>query len=53
MLGIVDLFKEFLELLIETSKWWLIPVILFLIIIGLLIILSSTSPVPIFVYPLA
>jgi uncharacterized integral membrane protein len=44
--------KELLEYLWRMKKWWLIPVILLLIIIGLLIILNSTTPVPVFIYPI-
>jgi len=48
----LEMFKEILEFLYKTKKWWLIPLILLLIIIGLLIVLSASSPVPIFIYPL-
>jgi len=52
MKDFIQLLKEILEFLYKTKKWWLIPLILLLIIIGLLIVLASSSPVPIFIYPL-
>lgn len=36
----------------KTKKWWLVPALLMLVIIGLLILISAAAPVPIFVYPL-
>jgi len=47
----LSLLKEILEYLYRTKKWWLLPLILLLIIVGLLIILSASVPVPIFIYP--
>jgi len=52
MKDFIQLAKEILDFLYKTKKWWLIPLFLFLIIVGLLIILASSSPVPIFIYPL-
>lgn len=47
------IFKELLNFIKENKKWWLIPVIIALFIFGLLIATAGTSPVPVFVYPLA
>jgi len=44
--------KQLIKLASKTKKIWLIPIILFLVIIALLIITASASPVPIFLYPL-
>jgi F0F1-type ATP synthase assembly protein I len=44
--------KELSEYLWKTKKWWLIPVVLLIFIIGILIFIASTSPVPVFIYPL-
>jgi len=52
MFDTIKSFKEILQYLWKTKKWWLLPAILFLIIIGLLIVLVATSPIPIFIYPL-
>ena len=45
-------FKDLWHFLRKNKAWWIIPLIIFLILIGLLIFFSSTAPVPIFVYPL-
>jgi uncharacterized integral membrane protein len=48
----IALIKEILEYVNKMKKWWLIPLILLLIIVGLFIILSTTTPVSFFLYPL-
>jgi hypothetical protein len=42
---------EFIAFLKHSRKWWLIPVILVLLGLGLLMLLSSTAAAP-FIYPL-
>ena len=42
---------EFMALMKQNKKYWLIPIILALLLIGLLIILGSTSAAP-FIYTL-
>ncbi|MEM5881565.1 MAG: DUF5989 family protein [Candidatus Aenigmatarchaeota archaeon] len=44
--------KEIFKYLLKTKKWWLIPFVLLLVIIALLLILSTISPIPVFIYPL-
>lgn len=44
--------KEFWQFLKERKKWWLLPIIIFLVLLGSLIILSSGSAVAPFVYTL-
>lgn len=44
--------KDLFRFLWKTKKWWLIPVLLLIVIIGLVIVLSASSPVPVFIYPL-
>jgi hypothetical protein len=44
--------KQIFTLLKKTDKIYLIPILLFLIIIALLIITATISPVPVFIYPL-
>lgn len=46
------LLKDVWAYLSKTKKWWLLPLISMLFLLGLLIIVGSVSPVPIFVYPL-
>ncbi len=42
---------EFVQFLKHNKKWWLIPVVIVLLFIGVLVILSSTAAAP-FVYTL-
>lgn len=44
--------KEIFEFLGERKKWWLIPIFLFLIIIGSLLVFASGSPFAPFIYTL-
>ena len=44
------LVREFWEFLIHNKKWWLTPIVLVLLLMGLLILLSA-SPVAPFIYP--
>jgi hypothetical protein len=46
-----SLFGEFLALLRETRKWWLAPVIVLLLFIGVLVVLGGTAAAP-FIYTL-
>lgn len=45
------LFREFIAFLAHNKKWWLLPIILMLMAIGLLVLLSSSAIAP-FIYPL-
>jgi hypothetical protein len=42
---------EFLQFLHQTKKWWLFPVVVSLLLLGLLIWMSSTAAAP-FIYTL-
>jgi len=44
--------KQLFILSIKSKKIWIIPLILFLIIIALLVISAQISPLPIFLYPI-
>ncbi|MFC1711879.1 DUF5989 family protein [Patescibacteria group bacterium] len=44
------MFKELLTYLWKNKLWWLIPPIIILIIFGLLIVFSTTSPISPFIY---
>jgi hypothetical protein len=46
-----SLLGEFLEFLGENKKWWLLPIVVVLILIGFLVALSGTAVAP-FIYPL-
>ena len=43
--------KELFLFLKERKKWWLIPILISLIIIGLLLVFAESSAVAPFVYP--
>jgi Family of unknown function (DUF5989) len=45
------LLLELLGLLCQTKKWWLVPVLIVTLLIGLLILLSGTAAAP-FIYTL-
>ena len=45
------LLSEFFDFLRYNKKWWLAPIIILLILLGLLIALGSTVMAP-FIYPL-
>lgn len=44
--------KQLMKLASKSDKVWIIPIVLFLIIIALLVIASQISPVPVFLYPI-
>ena len=43
--------KEIISFIIETRKWWLVPILTVLLIVGLLIIFADTAVAP-FIYSL-
>lgn len=43
--------REFVDFLLHNKKWWLIPIILALLLVGILVILGSTAAAP-FIYTL-
>ena len=46
----MDFIKEFWEFLKERKKFWLLPILIFLVLFGGLIILSQGSAVAPFIY---
>ncbi|MFH1784105.1 MAG: DUF5989 family protein [bacterium] len=48
----LSVIKEFLEFLKVRKKWWLIPVVVFLILLGALIFLTQGSAIAPFIYTL-
>lgn len=46
-----SLIREFIEFLTESKKYWLIPIIVALLIIGVVVLLGGTSVAP-FIYTL-
>jgi hypothetical protein len=43
--------KEFLLFLKQEKKWWLIPMVSLLLVLGLLIVFGSSSVLAPFMYP--
>jgi hypothetical protein len=43
--------REFWEFLRQSRKWWLTPIILFLLLVGVLVVLGGTAAAP-FIYTL-
>ena len=46
-----QLLKEFLTFLRQEKKWWLIPLVLMLLVIGAVIVFTHTSILAPFLYP--
>lgn len=40
---------EFIEFLLENKKWWLLPILIVMLLLGALIMLSGTAAAP-FIY---
>ena len=47
----VGLLAEFWQFLKHNKKWWLLPILLALLLLGVLVVLSGTAIAP-FIYPL-
>jgi hypothetical protein len=45
------LLREFWDFLKHNKKWWLVPILLVLLLLGILVVLSGTGIGP-FIYPL-
>jgi hypothetical protein len=46
-----SLLSEFLSFLAHNKKWWMLPIVLVLLLLGLLILLSGSAGAP-FIYTL-
>jgi hypothetical protein len=44
--------KEFLDFLRERKKWWIAPIVVFLLLLGGLLIFAQGSPLAPFIYSL-
>lgn len=47
----LSLVREFLLFVVENKKWWLVPILLVLLLVGLLVMLGTTGAAP-FIYTL-
>ena len=43
--------REIISFIIETKKWWLVPILTVLLIVGLLVLFDDTAVAP-FIYSL-
>ncbi|HNX90787.1 MAG TPA: DUF5989 family protein [Candidatus Omnitrophota bacterium] len=48
----MEILKELWDFLKVRKRWWLLPIIVFLLLLGLLIIFSESSAVGPFIYTL-
>jgi hypothetical protein len=48
----LSIIKEFWDFLKVRKKWWLLPIVVFLLLLGLLIILTEGTAVAPFIYTL-
>jgi len=48
----MGILKEFWGFLMERKKWWLFPIIIMLVILGLLVIFTEGSALAPFIYTL-
>jgi len=47
-----SLIKEFFLFIKQEKKWWLVPFIVVLLLVGSLIVFAGSSPLAPFIYPL-
>jgi hypothetical protein len=48
----MEFLKDIFQFLMERKKWWLLPIILALLLLGILLIFVESSAVAPFVYPM-
>ncbi len=51
-MGKLQVLKEFWNFLSERKKWWLAPIVIVLVLLGLLIIFAESSALAPFIYTL-
>jgi len=49
---VLYLLKDLWAFMKERKKWWLLPIIIMLVLVGILIIFGQASPVSPFIYAL-
>ena len=52
LLGKLGIIKEFWEFLRVRKKWWLTPIVIIFLLLGLLIVMTESSAVAPFIYTL-
>lgn len=51
-MGKLSTFRELLSFLKQRKKWWLIPIVILVVLLGMLIVLTEGSAVAPFIYAL-
>ncbi|MEE2839887.1 MAG: DUF5989 family protein [Acidobacteriota bacterium] len=51
-MGKIGIILELLEFLKVRKKWWLLPILVFLLLVGVLLVFSESSAVAPFIYTL-
>lgn len=46
----LSIFKEFIEFSKSTKKWWLVPIVIFLLVLGAVIVLVESSSLAPLIY---
>jgi len=45
-----SLLREFVDFVLHNKKWWLIPILVVLLLVGLLIVFGASSPLAPWIY---
>lgn len=48
----IEIIKEFIEFLKDNKKWWMIPIVFFLLVLGAFIVIAEGSAITPFIYTL-
>ncbi len=48
----ISIFMEFMFFIKQSKKWWLIPIVVFILFFGMLIVLTEGSAIAPFIYTL-
>lgn len=51
-MGKLSILKEFWDFLKIRKKWWLTPIVIVFLLLGILIVLTQSTPVAPFIYTL-
>ena len=51
-MGKLKILKEYIIFLGNNKKWWLLPIVFMIVLLGALLVLSGSSPLAPFIYTL-
>ena len=51
-MGKIQVLKDFWRFLVERKKWWLAPIVIVLLLLGVLIVFAESSALAPFIYTL-